>query len=62
MRRRSKPAAEPRRTFRHTAREMLALSAWHNHDFAAARRYIDMIASDGETPPGIRAVPRCSRR
>ncbi|HEY5378397.1 MAG TPA: tetratricopeptide repeat protein [Pseudolabrys sp.] len=49
------PAAEPGRSFRHTAREMLALSAWRNHDFTAARRYIDMIASDGDTPPGIRS-------
>jgi hypothetical protein len=55
MRRRLDPLAEPSRTFRHTARELLALSAWRNHDAAAARRYIDMIASDGETPPGTRA-------
>jgi hypothetical protein len=55
MRRRLDPAAEPGRTFRHSAREMLALSAWRNHDFAAARRYLDMIASDGDTPPGIRS-------
>jgi hypothetical protein len=34
---------------------LLALSAWRNHDFTAARRYLDMIASDGETPPGARA-------
>jgi hypothetical protein len=34
---------------------MLALSAWRNHDFTAARRYLDMIAGDGDTPPGIRS-------
>jgi hypothetical protein len=55
LRRRLDPLAEPSRTFRHTARELLALSAWRNHDAAAARRYIDMIATDAETPPGTRA-------
>jgi hypothetical protein len=52
--RRLEPLAEPGRTFRHTAREMLALSAWRNNDAAAARRYVDMVANDGETPPGTR--------
>jgi hypothetical protein len=55
MRRRLDPLTEPSRTFRHSARELLALSAWRNHDFTAARRYIDMIANDAETPPGARA-------
>jgi len=55
MRRRLDPVAEPGRAFRHNARELLALSAWRNRDFTVARRYIDMIASDGETPPGTRA-------
>ncbi len=55
MRRRLDPLTEPSRTFRHTARELLALSAWRNHDVTAARRYIDMIATDAETPPGTRA-------
>ena len=55
MRRRLDPVSEPGRTFRHSARELLALSAWRNHDFTAARRYIDMIATDAETPPGTRA-------
>jgi hypothetical protein len=55
MRRRLDPLAEPSRTFRHTARELLALSAWRNQDVASARRYIDMIATDAETPPGTRA-------
>ena len=49
------PVSEPGRTFRHSARELLALSAWRNHDFTAARRYIDMIATDAESPPGTRA-------
>ena len=55
MQRRLDPASAPERSFRHTARELLALSAWRNRDFAAARRYIDMIATDAETPAGTRA-------
>jgi len=55
LRRRLDPLAEPGRTFRHTAREILALAAWRNGDVAAARRYIDMTAGDGETPQGTRA-------
>ncbi|MFY9685838.1 MAG: tetratricopeptide repeat protein [Pseudolabrys sp.] len=55
MRRRLDPVVEPTRSFRHTARELLALSAWRNHDFTAARKYLDMIASDAESPIGVRA-------
>jgi len=55
MRRRLDPIAEPTRSFRHTARELLALSAWRNHDLAAAKRYLDMIATDAESPMGARA-------
>ncbi|HEY4143092.1 MAG TPA: tetratricopeptide repeat protein [Pseudolabrys sp.] len=55
LQKRLDPIAQPSRTFRHTAREVLALSAWRNHDAAAAKRYIDMITGDGETPPGARA-------
>jgi hypothetical protein len=55
MERRLVPLAEPTRAFRHTARELLALSAWRNHDAAIVRRYVDMIAGDAETPPGTRA-------
>jgi hypothetical protein len=55
IRRRLDPVAEPTRSFRHTARELLALSAWRNHDFIAARKYIDMIAGDAESPIGVRA-------
>jgi hypothetical protein len=55
MRKHLEPLAEPGRTFRHTARELLALSAWRNKDMNAARKYIDMIVADGDTPPGTRA-------
>ena len=52
---RLEPAAAPGETFRHTARELLALSAWHANDTAAARKWLDMIADDGDTPPGLRS-------
>jgi hypothetical protein len=55
MEKRLTPLTEPGRSFRASARELLALSAWHNHDAAAARKYIDMITADAETPPGVRA-------
>ncbi|MBR0713720.1 tetratricopeptide repeat protein [Bradyrhizobium liaoningense] len=42
-------------TFRHTARELLALSAWRNGDTTAARKWLDAIAEDGETPPSMRS-------
>ncbi|WP_407154358.1 tetratricopeptide repeat protein [Bradyrhizobium sp. STM 3557] len=45
----------PGATFRHSARELLALSAWRANDAAAARQWLDMIALDGETPPGLRS-------
>ena len=55
MRKRLDPLTEPARSSRHTARELLALSAWRNHDLAAAKRYLDMIATDAESPAGTRA-------
>ncbi len=45
----------PEATFRHTARELLALSAWRANDAAAARKWLDLIANDGETPPSLRS-------
>jgi hypothetical protein len=48
-------ATAPGATFRHTARELLALSAWRANDAAATRQWLDMIANDGETPPTLRA-------
>jgi hypothetical protein len=48
-------SAAPGWTFRHSAREMLALSAWRNGDTTAARKWLDAIAEDGETPPGLRS-------
>ena len=45
----------PEATFRHSARELLALSAWHANDTAATRKWLDLIANDGETPSGLRS-------
>ena len=45
----------PEATFRHTARELLALSAWRAGDMTAARKWLDLIANDGETPPSLRS-------
>ena len=51
---RLEPAAAPNRAFRHSAREILALSAWKAGDMSAARRWTEMIISDPQTPPGSR--------
>jgi len=48
-------AAAPGAPFRHTARELLALSAWHANDASQTRRWLDMIAGDDETPAGVRS-------
>ncbi len=47
--------AAPEATFRHAARELLALSAYRANDATAARQWLDMIALDGETPPSVRS-------
>ena len=54
MRQRLEPTTEPEATFRHTARELLALSAWRNDDTTAARKWLDMISEDGQTPSSLR--------
>jgi hypothetical protein len=55
MKQRLEAATTPGATFRHTARELLALSAWRANDTAATRQWLDLIANDGETPPGLRS-------
>ena len=52
---RLEPSTGPGATFRHVARELLALSAWRANDVAATRQWLDMIALDGETPPSMRS-------
>jgi hypothetical protein len=55
IKQRLEPETAPGATFRHSARELLALSAWRANDSAAARQWLDMIALDGDTPPGLRS-------
>jgi hypothetical protein len=55
MLQRLEASTRPEATFRHTARELLALSAWRANDTAAARQWLDLIANDGETPSGVRS-------
>lgn len=55
MRGRLEPLTAANRAFRHSARELLALSAWRAEDMATTRRWSDMILNDGETPASIRA-------
>jgi hypothetical protein len=52
---RLEPLTAPDRAFRHSAREILALSAWKAGDMAAARRWTEMIMGDPQTPPGPRS-------
>jgi hypothetical protein len=55
MKERLEAAAAAGATFRHTARELLALSAWRANDATATRQWLDLIANDGETPPSLRS-------
>jgi hypothetical protein len=55
MKQRLDSAAAPGATFRHTARELLALSAWRANDAAATRQWLDLIANDGDTPSSLRS-------
>jgi len=55
MRTRLEPLAAPERVFRHSARELLALSAWKEGDMSAARQWTNMITSDPQTPAGARS-------
>jgi len=51
---RLEPLTAADRTFRHTAREILALSAWKAGNVTAARKWTDMIMADPQTPTGTR--------
>jgi hypothetical protein len=55
MRARLEPLTVPDRPFRHSARELLALSAWRQGDMGAARQWTDMIMTDPQTPSGARS-------
>lgn len=49
------PLTASPRPFRHSARELLALSAWKAGDTAAARQWADMIITDPQSPLGTRS-------
>ena len=46
--------ATPTNVWRHTARELLGLSALKRGDYDAAGRWFDQIAADRDTPQGLR--------
>jgi len=52
---RLEPLTGPERPFRHSARELLALSAWKTGDVTAARKWADMMMTDPQTPAGTRS-------
>jgi hypothetical protein len=52
---RLEPLTGQTRTFRHSAREMLAVSAWRNKDVTAARQWIEMISTDAASPQTLRS-------
>jgi len=54
MTQRLEPFTTAKATFRHSARELLALSAWRNGDMTVARRWSDLIMSDAESPANLR--------
>ncbi len=51
---RLEPLTAADRAFRHSARALLALSAWRENDAAATRKWSEMILADPETPQGTR--------
>jgi hypothetical protein len=55
MRARLEPLAGADRPFRHSARELLALSAWKEGDMGAARQWTNLIVTDPQTPAGVRS-------
>lgn len=54
IRQRLEPLTAAGRTFRHSARELLADAAWKANDAAAARQWVELIMTDAETPGSIR--------
>jgi hypothetical protein len=55
IRTRLEPLAGPDKTFRYTARELLALSAWKSGDVDAAKQWVTMIITDPQSPQGTRS-------
>lgn len=48
------PATAAGRTYRHSARELLALAAWKAGNVTAVRQWVETISNDPETPSSIR--------
>ena len=55
MKQRLEPDTVPAATFRHSARELLALSAFRANDTSAARLWLDQISGDADAPPSLRS-------
>jgi hypothetical protein len=55
MKQRLEPDTVPSAAFRHSARELLALSAFRTNDTSAARLWLDQISADTDTPPSLRS-------
>lgn len=55
VQRRLEPLTAGGRPFRHTAREILAFSAWRSGDSAGARRWYDLMITDSDTPASTRS-------
>jgi hypothetical protein len=51
---RLEPLAAADRTFRHSARALLALSAWRAGNSAEMRRWADLALADPNTPSNTR--------
>lgn len=52
---RLEPLTSADRTFRHSARELLALAAWRAGNVAQVKHWIEMIMGDPETPAAVRS-------
>jgi hypothetical protein len=55
LRARLEPLTGADRTFRHTAREILAFSAWRGNNSEAVKRWVDLIVTDAQTPASTRS-------
>ena len=53
--RRLEPLAGNDRAFRHTARELLVLAAWRAGKPTEAKRWLDLVTTDAQTPANVRA-------
>jgi hypothetical protein len=54
LRQRLEPLTAPDRSFRHSARSLLALSAWRANDMTMMRRWSEMVLADADVPAGAR--------